>query len=155
MNKKKHDDKIEAHLVQMQKSLPRLETWKGIYNSKRMEELVSEIYHLVIKFSRSAAEYFCRRWKRVWLAVNPLAMSNQFDDIAQTIYETLAEVNAEANQCLHARSQNMERIVDDLKGQLEKQDEAAKEKEIRKIEMSLSVSLFPAQTRQPNLNSES
>lgn len=111
VNKKRHDDKIASHLNRIQKLLPRLEAWKGIYRHEKMEQLVSDTYHLVIELSRAAAEYFCRRWMRVWLAVNPLAMSSKFDDLAQSIYETLAEVNAEANQGLHARSEMIERTV--------------------------------------------
>lgn len=115
VNKKTNDDKIEAHLNRIQKTLPRLDVWKGIYHHEEMTKLVSETYHLVIQFSRAAANYFCRRWTRVWLALNPLAMSGKIDDLAQSIYETLAEVNAEANQSLHARSQEIYRTVRNFK----------------------------------------
>lgn len=111
VNKKNHDNVIEQHLKRIGRLFPRLERWKAIYQNNRMDELVSITYHLGIQFSRSVADYFCHRWKRVWLAVNPLAMGSKFNDVAQSIYEALAEVNAEANQSLHTRSQNIERLL--------------------------------------------
>lgn len=155
MNKTKHVIRIGEHLDRIQKILPRLETWKGLYQNERMEELVSITYHQVIQFSRSVAEYFSRRWQRIWLALNPLAMSSKFDDPAQSIYEASAEVNAEANQSLHARSENIERTVLDLKGtnavlqasladlqtKLDERDRQADDENFRILEEGLSVSL--------------
>lgn len=122
VNKKNHDSKIQGHLDQIQKILPRLERWKGIYRDAQMQELVSKTYHLVIQFSRAAADYFTHFWKRAWLAIYPMAMGG-FDNVAQSIYRTLAEVNAEANQGLHARSHNIEKIVLELRTEAEKADE--------------------------------
>lgn len=165
VNKKRHDNKVESHLNRIQKLLPRLEAWKGIYRHEKMEQLVSETYHLVIELSRAAAEYFCRRWTRVWLALNPLAMSSKFDDLAQSIYETLAEVNAEANQGLHARSEIIERTVLNLErdtlylkgnnadlqtqvaalqSKLDERDKQVDDEKFRTLEEDLIVSFFPA-----------
>lgn len=171
MNKKNHDNVIEQHLKRIGRLFPRLERWKAIYQDNRMDELVSATYHLGIKFSRSVAEYFCHRWKRVWLAVNPLAMGSKFNDVAQSIYEALAEVNAEANQSLHSRSQNIERLLLDsetnnadlraeLAGvrtelaavqselatsrmQLHEKDRQADDENFRILEGALSVSFLP------------
>lgn len=122
VNKKNNDSKIEGHLDQIQKILPRLERWKGIYRHAQMQDLVSKTYHLVIQFSRAAADYFSRFWKRTWLALYPMA-TGEFDNVAQSIYMTLAEVNAEASQGLHARSQNIENVVLDLRREAKKADE--------------------------------
>ncbi|KAL1852363.1 hypothetical protein Daus18300_012258 [Diaporthe australafricana] len=145
VNKKRHDDKVEGHLDQIQKILPRLEAWKGIYPNEEMEKLVSKTYHLVIQFSRSAVEYFCRRWKRVRMAVNPFSMSSNFDEVAQRIYATLAEVNAEANQRLHASSKIIERTVLELrdsnaalKMQLDDRDKQDDEEKFETLEEELS-----------------
>lgn len=130
---------------------------EGNLPERKNEELVSITYHQVIQLSRAVAEYSSRRWQRVWLALNPLAMSSKFDDPAQSIYEAPAEVNAEAIQSLHARSENNERTVLHLKGtnavlqasltdlqnKLDERDRETDDENFRILEEGLSVSLAP------------
>lgn len=117
VNKHKNDNKIQEHLDKIYRMMPRLERWTGIYRDTQMRQLVSITYHLIITFSRAASEYFRLRWKRIWFAVNPVAA--KFDEAAQSIYEALAEVNAEANQGLHERSQKIEERLMETKKSLQ------------------------------------
>lgn len=123
VNKTKNDTRIVENLIQIRKSLPRLDIWQQIYPNDTMRELVASAYSQVIAFSRAAVEYFSRFWcmhhfpinlfpkrptdsnsyaqpDRMYLAVNPVA-SVAFEDIAVGLHQTLAEINSQAMIGLH------------------------------------------------------
>jgi len=102
-NKSTNDTKILEMLNEIRKSLPRLEPLKAINPRTQMKELVASAYKLITEFSRAAARYFARFWRRVLVAVVPM-MANEVDELAASIHKCLAEVNAEAMFGLHLRS---------------------------------------------------
>jgi hypothetical protein len=64
VNKTKNDTRLVDHLTKIRKSLPRLDIWKEIYPTDEMRELVANAYLQVIDFSRAAAVYFSRFWRK-------------------------------------------------------------------------------------------
>lgn len=73
ITKAKNDTKLQDHMGQIEKMLPRLGMWKGIYQhgevGAEMQRLVGEIYMQVIDFSRAVAEYCCRFWTSKYFSV--------------------------------------------------------------------------------------
>ncbi|KAH7305306.1 hypothetical protein B0I35DRAFT_444320 [Stachybotrys elegans] len=112
--KRTNDDKLHEHFEQIQKMIPRLPIWDKLYPTDEMKDLVGNIYHLVIEFSRAAAKYLCMFWKRVRLALNPISPV-MFDQHAGDIYKCLAHIRALADLKLHESISNMRKDMEESK----------------------------------------
>ncbi|KAJ2986019.1 hypothetical protein NUW58_g5232 [Xylaria curta] len=119
VNKNDNDTKILEMLNEIRKSLPRLKSWKDIYPTPEMKELVASAYKLVTEFSRAAVQYFARFGRRVLAAVVP-TMSSRVDGIAACIHKCLAEINSEAMIGLHIRSQKIQQQIQKFSADKEK-----------------------------------
>jgi hypothetical protein len=60
VNKTANDDKITELVLELQKSLPKLDVWDAIYPTESMTILVAEVYKEVIVFAREASVYFTK-----------------------------------------------------------------------------------------------
>lgn len=139
MNKSEKEDLIESSLVTIKNNFPRLQGFRIIYPTRKMQELVAQAYQDVLVFAQRAIEYYKRSaWSsyahavvlpvtvlltmlflgRVWEAISdPPQMGVQI--AVNKILGDLAEVRNEAQYLLNDKVNNLERRISDMQKEVQ------------------------------------
>ncbi|KAF2107680.1 hypothetical protein BDV96DRAFT_693181 [Lophiotrema nucula] len=135
VNKSAKEELIESALLKIKHNFPRLKDLRTWYPTKKMQELIAQVYKSVLAFLQKAIDYYKRSaWTRVWKAVSePPQLGVQL--AVDRILDELAEVREERDTLLSGRIHKLERTMGEVSNKLDGQQHMLQAEQLQRNKM--------------------
>lgn len=111
-HKDQREEAIEDALEELTYAFPRLEILQSLQPSDRLQELIADVFGLVIKFARETAAYFASRMQRLKDAMSPGKQKMKtMSRIRKQLHQVKAESDSLLLQDISDMRQNMEEMT--------------------------------------------
>ncbi|PPJ51253.1 hypothetical protein CBER1_08182 [Cercospora berteroae] len=111
VHKDKRENDIEDALEELTYAFPRLAMLRSLQPSDRLQDLIADVFGLVVKFARETTDYFSSRRQRWKDAVSPGKVKMQ---TMSRIRRQLGQVKQESDTLLLQDISKMKQTIDDM-----------------------------------------
>lgn len=137
VHKDQREEAIEDALEELAYAFPRLEVLQSLQPSERLQELIADVFGLVIKFARETAAYFASRVQRLREAMSP---EKQKMKTMSRIRKQLHQIKAESDTLLLQDISDMRQKIEEMSSVVQATQTIAKDMSVR-VRSTESVTL--------------